>query len=145
MKASTTSRFQLHGLILHPSSSIALGQVWKHCEYAQECHVPLGLRAYVTQFQYLQLIRYSTEMFLKQRQGEKLLEEGQENLDVFQRSHDVMENRIRDMKAEIIKLKEKEAELKRFKEKEPAIRHYLGVVSNLAKYAVHSSQLLQLR
>jgi hypothetical protein len=111
----------------------------------KECHVPLCLRAYVTQFQYLQLIRYSTEMFLKQRQGEKLLEEGQENLDVFQRSHDVMENRIRDMKTEIIKLKEKEAELKRFKEKEPAIRHYLGVVSNLAKYAVHSSQLLQLR
>ena len=110
----------------------------------KECHVPLGLRAYVTQFQYLQLIRYSTEMFLKQRQGEKLLEEGRENLDVFQRSHDAMENRIQDMKAEIIKLKEQEAELKRFKEKEPAICHYLGVVSDLAKYALNSYQLLQL-
>ena len=83
-------------------------------------------------------------MFLKQRQGEKLLEKGQENLDVFQRSHDAMKNQIKDMKAEIIKLKKKETELKRFKEKEPAIRHYLGVVSDLAKYTLHSRQLLQL-
>ncbi|OCL11823.1 hypothetical protein AOQ84DRAFT_228711 [Glonium stellatum] len=85
------------------------------------------------QFQYLQLIRYGTEMFLKQQQDKKLLKDGQENLDAFQRSHDAMENRINDLKADIIKLREKEAELKRLKEKEPAIRHYLGVVSDLAK------------
>ncbi len=59
--------------------------------------------------------------------------ETERTIDQLLSSHQVLENRVKELKSRVKVLEKSESKLKHWEEREPAIRHYLGVVSAIAK------------
>ncbi|KAJ9665117.1 hypothetical protein H2201_004777 [Coniosporium apollinis] len=85
------------------------------------------------QFQYLQLIRFSTKILQKSRQATQTQAEAERTIEDLLSSHQTLEDRVKELKSRVKALERSEAKLRHWEEREPAIRHYLGVVSAIAK------------
>lgn len=82
------------------------------------------------------MLEQSKQAAQAQAETEKLITE-------LRRSHESREARVNELKSRVRALGKCEAELHSWQKREPSIRHYLGLLSAIAKY-VHTGPITDL-